>query len=97
MVHYIQDWSHPILDLKKKPHSERVLFRNIGAYTLSSQIEQQIFSANDLIDVIAIMYEMGELVVANTYLGVYLHIATLKDLDSWREYYQLNSGGINAK
>jgi len=78
----------PTLNLEKKPTHEVVLYRNMGVYTLDRGVQRYIDTAADLIDVIATMHVNGETVCINVYNGVYLHIASVKDTESWREYYR---------
>lgn len=78
--------------LKSKP-----THKNIGAHTISSQIENLVNLEQNpnVIDVIRYMHSIGETVIASVYLSTYLHLANHEDIQSWEEYFHLKRGRLS--
>lgn len=72
--------------------SAAVKYRNIGAYILEREVEDYIKEGiKNLIDVIGLMILCGEVVVPYIYSESLLHIAELRDVKKWREYFSNSS------
>ncbi len=67
-------------------------YRNIGAYILSGDVENYIRDdTQNIVDVIGLMILGGEIVVPYIYSEILLHIAELRDVEKWREYFSNSS------
>ncbi len=59
-------------------------YRNVGAHLFTSKAQEHVVSAQEtVIDIIRDIHFKGELVVPYLYTGTLLHIAQVKDLESW--------------
>lgn len=79
----------PCLAIAGKSDSEKVQYRNVGAYILNARFEQYSRMANDIIDIIHIMNLVGEFFAPNMYDGDYLHIEDQQDVEYWRHHFRV--------
>lgn len=63
--------------------------KNVGAHTISSDIEiYWDHNTENVIDVLRLMQEAGVPMLAHIYLSAYLHMANIKDIEIWNDFFK---------
>jgi len=78
---------YPELDLTELDQSDRIHYRNIGAYVFRPEFQDECEGFRDIIQVLNHMNIAREGIGAFVYNGEYLHIATVDDVIQWQTYF----------